>query len=84
MKITIYSSPFCHWCTVAKNFLNEHKVAFEEVNVTEDPMRAQEAVLKSGQNGIPVIVIEKDGKEEVLVGFDEARLKTILEIKDDN
>ena len=43
----------------------------------DDPVFAKEAIERSGQGGIPVIVIGK----EVVVGFDEVRLKAILNLK---
>ena len=38
-------------------------------------------VEKTGQMGVPVIIINKDGKEDVIVGFDQAQLMTILGIE---
>lgn len=35
-------------------------------------------VEKTGQMGVPVIVVSKDGKEEVLVGFDQVQLTNLL------
>jgi len=40
---------------------------------------------KSGQMGVPVIIVEKDGKEEVgkeevMVGFDQPALAKLLNI----
>ena len=39
-----------------------------------DPVGAQEMVRKSGQRGVPVIVVD----EQVVVGFDQARLEQLL------
>jgi S1-C subfamily serine protease len=44
------------------------------VNVGSDPVGAQEMVRKSGQRGVPVIVVD----EQVVVGFDQARLEQLL------
>jgi S1-C subfamily serine protease len=44
------------------------------VNVGNDPVGAQEMVSKSGQRGVPVIVLD----EHVVVGFDQARLEQLL------
>lgn len=75
-SVTIYSSPTCHYCHAAKEFFTEHNVAFTDRDVATDPTAVTEAVEKSGQMGVPVIDI--DG--EVVVGFDEATLKKLLEI----
>ncbi|TAN57761.1 glutaredoxin family protein [Patescibacteria group bacterium] len=76
MSITIYSTPTCPYCIMAKNFFKKHDVAYNEKDVAADQMAAQEMIKKSGQMGVPVI--EVDG--EIIIGFDEAMLKKILKI----
>jgi glutaredoxin len=49
-------------------------VAFEDINVMEDAEARQELVRLSGNMAIPVIVVGDD----VVRGFDKARLKTLL------
>jgi glutaredoxin-like YruB-family protein len=73
-SVTIYSTPTCHFCQAAKVFFNEHDVKYTEVNVAEDAAKRQEMIEMTGQMGVPVIRIEND----VIVGFDEAKLKELL------
>lgn len=80
-EITIYSTPTCGFCTLAKDFLKEKGVEFKEIDVSVDQEEAQKMVEKTGQMGVPVIIINKDGKEDVIVGFDQAQLMTILGIE---
>ena len=77
MKIIIYGTDSCPWCHKAREFMKEHKVKFTDKNVGEDQKVAQEMIKKSGQQGVPVIDV--DG--EIIVGFDEDRLKSLLNIK---
>jgi S1-C subfamily serine protease len=49
-------------------------VKYTEYDVSRDEKAAEEMVSKSGQMGVPVIII--DG--QVVVGFDRARLEAIL------
>ena len=77
-KVTIYSTPTCGYCTMAKDFLQEKGVEYEEIDVSVDQQKAQAMVEKTGQMGVPVIIIEKDGQEEVLVGFDQVQLSNLL------
>ncbi len=70
MRVKLYSAPFCPYCKMARDFLMQHGVEFEEINVQEDPERALEMIRKSGQTGVPVIDI--DGK--IIVGFDRQKL----------
>ncbi|MBU0732314.1 glutaredoxin family protein [Patescibacteria group bacterium] len=81
MAVKIYSTPTCPYCNMAKEFFKKSNVEYDDVNVAEDEKAAQEMVDKSGQMGVPVIVVEKDGSEEVIVGFDEAKLKELLGVK---
>lgn len=77
-KVKVYSTPTCPWCHTVKQFLSDHGIEFEDVNVAEDQEQAKEMIEKSGQMGVPVI--EAGG--EVIVGFDEALLRKALNIKD--
>jgi len=74
--VKVYSTPVCPWCHVAKQFLSDHKVAFEDINVADDEEQARAMMEKSGQMGVPVIEVGK----EIIVGFDEARLRKALKI----
>jgi len=76
MKVLIYSTPTCPWCTKVKEFLKNHNIEFEDFDVSEDKNRAEEMVKKSGQRGVPVIDI--DGK--IIIGFNEEKLKEALNL----
>ena len=79
-KVTIYSTPTCHFCQGAKEFFQAHGVMYEEHNVATDVARRKEMVDKSGQFGVPVIIInDQDGSNESLViGFDESKLAKLI------
>jgi glutaredoxin-like YruB-family protein len=81
MNIRIYSTPACGYCKLAKEFLKEKGIDFEDVDVMANQEAAEEMIKLSGQMGVPVIAITKDdGQQEVLVGFQEGKLKEILKI----
>ena len=77
MKIIIYGTDSCPWCHKARDFMKEHKVKFIDKNVGEDQKAAQEMIKKSGQQGVPVI----DVGGEIIVGFDEEKIRNLLKIK---
>ena len=54
-NITIYSTPTCHFCHMAKDFLTEHNVAFTDYNVQTDLEKRQEMIEKSGQMLSPCV-----------------------------
>lgn len=76
-KVTIYSTPTCHYCNMAKEYFDANKVSYESFDVASNMEKRKEMMDKSGQLGVPVILV--DGK--VVVGFDKPRLAELLEIK---
>lgn len=76
MNVIVYSTPTCPYCVMAKDYLTEKNIPFENVDVSADPARAREMIQKSGQRGVPVIDI--DGT--IIVGFDRNRLDEILNL----
>lgn len=74
MTVTLYSTPSCPYCVMAKNYLRQHSIAFTEYNVAADDRRAAEMVRKSGQQGVPVL----DIGGRVLTGFRPADIQQAL------
>ncbi len=73
-QVKVYSTPTCPYCHKAKDFLNEKKVEFDDIDVAENQEAAKEMIEKSGQMGVPVLDI--DGK--IIVGFDQEALEEAL------
>ncbi len=73
-KVTIYSTPSCHFCHAAKAYFDEHKVQYEDFNVLDNMEKRQEMIDMTGQMGVPVIRIGDD----VVVGFDQAKIEELL------
>lgn len=72
--VTIYSTPTCHFCHMAKDFFTANNVKFSDYNVASDLEKRKEMIDKSGQMGVPVIYIG----DEMVVGYDENRIKQLL------
>ncbi|MBT4376963.1 NrdH-redoxin [archaeon] len=77
MAVTIYSTPTCPWCKRTKEFLKENKIKFKDFDVSSNKKAAEEMQKKSNQMGVPVMDI--DG--EIIIGFDESKIKKALKIK---
>lgn len=75
-KVTVYSTPTCPYCHTAKAFLKENKIKFKDIDVAKNKKAAEEMIEKSGQMGVPVIVIG----EKVIVGFDKEAIKKALKL----
>jgi len=76
-KVTIYSTPTCHYCNMAKEYFQENHIQYDAYDVATDLARRKEMMEKSGQLGVPVIIVD----EKVVVGFDKPKLAQLLEIK---
>jgi glutaredoxin-like YruB-family protein len=68
--ITIYSTPTCGYCKMAKEYLASKSVPFVDVDVAADRAKQEEMIAKSGQFGVPVI----DVGGKIIVGFDKRKL----------
>ncbi|KKW35574.1 NrdH-redoxin [Candidatus Adlerbacteria bacterium RIFCSPHIGHO2_01_FULL_54_23] len=74
--VTIYSTPTCHFCHMARDFFNEKGISYIDHDVAADGAKRQEMIQMTGQLGVPVIVIDGD----IMVGFDRARIADKLGI----
>ncbi len=77
MKITVYSTPTCPFCHKLKEYLDENKVKYKDIDVAADTEKAQEMIKKSGQMGVPVLEVD----DKIIVGFDKKEVAKVLDIK---
>ena len=75
-EITIYSTPACVYCNMAKSFFKANNITYSEHNVATDLAKRKEMIDKTGQMGVPVI----DVGGEIIVGFNEEKIKSALGI----
>ena len=74
-KVEVYTTPYCPFCVRAKTLLNNKKVAFEEIDVSEDPELREAMVQRAGgRRTVPEIFV--NGR--IIGGYDELRA---LELK---
>lgn len=74
MSIIIYSTTACPYCNMAKAYLKEKGVEFQEFDVSQNQEKGLEMVEKSGQQGVPVI----DVNGKIIIGFDKAKIDEAL------
>ena len=74
MSVTVYSTPSCSYCRLAKDYLKNHNIPFSEYNVASNRANAEEMVRKSGQMGVPVL----DINGRILVGFNPDAIEKAL------
>ena len=77
-KVRVFSTPVCPYCVTLKQYLKEHNIEFEDIDVSQDKVASDEMIEKSGQMGVPVVDI--DG--QIVVGFDKEEINKLLNIKE--
>jgi len=75
-RVTVYSGPGCPACGQLKTYLRRHGVAFREVDISRDPRAADTIARRSGMMAVP----QTDINGRLVVGFDRARLDSLLGI----
>lgn len=74
----VFSTPACPYCVTLKEFLKEHKIEFEDIDVSQDKKALDQMVKKSGQMGVPVVEIEG----QIIIGFDKEKISKLLNIQE--
>jgi glutaredoxin 3 len=77
-KVIIFTTPTCSFCRSAKQYFNEKRVRFTEVDVSKDQRAAQDMLRRTGQQGVPVILINN----RPIVGFNKPQINQLLGIKE--
>lgn len=75
-QVVIYLMQQCPFCLKTKELLQKNEIPFKEIDVKKDEFAWKEMVKKSGQMGVPVILIEG----ELIVGYDEPKLRSSLKL----
>ncbi len=69
-QVTIYTTTWCGFCKTAKSYMDDLGIKYTEKDVEQDPESGAEAVMKSGQMGVPIT----DVAGTIIVGFDKPAL----------
>ena len=75
-KVIMFTTPTCSFCNAAKRYLREKNIRFTEVDVSRDMTAARDLQRKTGQTGVPVILINN----RPIVGFDRPKINQMLNI----
>jgi glutaredoxin 3 len=76
-KVIIFTTSTCSFCNAAKRYFLEKRIRFSEVDVSRDEGAARDIVRRTGQMGVPVILINN----RPIVGFDKPKINQLLGIK---
>lgn len=73
-RVIMFSTPSCSYCKTAKQYFRQQGVRFKDVDVSRDQAAARDMVRRSGQQGVPQILIGN----KVVVGFDRPKIDRLL------
>lgn len=76
-RIVVFSSTHCPWCSKVKKYLRENNFRFKDIDISRDNKAAQDLVRRTGQTGVPVILINN----KPIVGFNRKEIDRLLKIK---
>ncbi len=77
-KVIVFSTPTCTFCNQAKRYFREKNIRFTDVDVSRDQSAARDMMRRTGQMGVPVILINN----KPIIGFDRPKINQMLNIKD--
>jgi len=72
--IQIYTTSSCSYCDKAKEYFKSKSLQYEEYNVALDVEKRTEMVEKTGQFGVPVIVVN----DKMIIGFNRDAIDKAL------
>lgn len=67
--VKIYTTDYCGYCTAAKELLKQLGVAFEEIDVSNDPTMREQLVALTHRRTVPQIFI----RGQAIGGFTDLR-----------
>lgn len=76
VQVLIYLTSDCPYCLKTKELLEKNEVPYLEIDVKKDEFAWKEMVRKSGQMGVPVILVNS----ALIIGYDEPKLREILKL----
>jgi len=76
-KIVVFSTPQCPWCSKVKSYLRKHGYRFRDVDISRDEKAVQDVIRKTGQTGVPVVLINN----RPIVGFNKKEIDRMLGIR---
>ncbi len=56
-QVTIYTKPYCPYCTTALDLLSRKGVKVTEIDASRDMQKRQEMIQRSGRNTYPQIFV---------------------------
>jgi len=78
MIVKVYSTPSCPYCVTLKNYLKDHGISFEDIDVSKNEKELEEMIKLSNQMGVPVVKVD----QQIVIGFDKEKINKLLSLND--
>lgn len=72
--IKVYTTDTCAQCKTVKQYLDKKNHYYEEINITQQPERAQEVQELSGTLSVPVTLVAHGNDKTVVRGWNPSQL----------
>lgn len=82
MKITVYTTNTCAYCSMVKRYLDAKGKEYKVVNLDDDPEKRQELFERTGAMTVPIIEFDgsNGGPVKTLVGWNPAELAEAINV----
>lgn len=74
-SVQVYTTDYCPYCTRAKALLDKRGIAYEEIDVTDDPQKRDWLVKTTGRRTVPQIFIHGQSVGGCGQGEDRSRAR---------
>lgn len=76
-RVVVFSTPTCSWCKRLKDYLKKNRIKFKDIDVSRDQAGARDMVRRTGQQGVPVTLINN----RPIIGFNKNEIDKLLKIR---
>jgi glutaredoxin len=80
MRIVLFGVTTCPYCKMMREYLDDKGLVYDEKLIDQDEEALRELrEISGGIIGSPYLLVEKDGREYKLVGFDRDQLNEVFD-----
>jgi len=74
MKVKVYTTKTCAYCPMVKKWLQNKRVEFELIDITNDPATGNDLHKRSGYTSVPIV----EYKDKFVAGWQPMKLAELI------